>query len=76
MENRCAIALAEAFKTIGTLEEIQMPQNGINHEGITALSKSFMHNPNLKHINLNDNTFTKKGAIQMAEAIKVKIKKK
>lgn len=71
LENPCAIALAEAFKTIGTLEEIRMHQNGINHEGITALAEAVKNSPNLRHINLNDNTFTEVGAISMAEAIKV-----
>ena len=62
-----AIALAEAFGRIGTLEEVQMPQNGIYHPGITALSEAFAKNPNMRHINLNDNTFTAVGAKAMAE---------
>lgn len=44
-----------------------MPQNGINHPGITALAQAFAINPLLKVINLNDNTFTEKGAVAMAE---------
>ena len=48
-----------------------MPQNGINHEGITALADAVRNNKNLKHINLNDNTFSDKGGISMAKAIKV-----
>ena len=62
-----AIALAEAFGRIGTLEEVQMPQNGIYHAGITALSEAFAKNPNMRHINLNDNTFTAIGAQAMAK---------
>lgn len=44
-----------------------MPQNGINHPGITALAEAFKSNPLMKVINLNDNTFTDKGGIAMAE---------
>lgn len=55
------------FQIIGTLEEVHMPQNGINHPGITALAQAFAINPLLKVINLNDNTFTEKGAVAMAE---------
>lgn len=67
LENPGAIALAEAFGRIGTLEEVQMPQNGIYHPGITALSQAFAKNPDMRHINLNDNTFTAVGAKAMAD---------
>ncbi|XP_062918777.1 ran GTPase-activating protein 1b isoform X2 [Mobula hypostoma] len=70
LENEGAIALAGAFKSIGTLEEVHMTQNGINHQGIRALAEAFTRNQNLRVINLNDNTFTEKGAIAMAEALK------
>ncbi|XP_026690179.2 ran GTPase-activating protein 1-like [Ciona intestinalis] len=70
LENPGAKALAKAFKTIGTLEEIQLPQNGIQHAGITALADAVKHSPSLRHLNLNDNTFTDKGAISMAESMK------
>lgn len=52
---------------IGTLEEVHMPQNGINHPGVTALAQAFAINPLLRIINLNDNTFTEKGAVAMAQ---------
>ena len=58
---------------MGSLEEIHMPQNGINHPGITALAGALQHNPQLRVVNLNDNTFTKKGAIAMAQ-VRVKVK--
>ncbi|XP_063796803.1 ran GTPase-activating protein 1 isoform X2 [Pseudophryne corroboree] len=70
LENDGATALAEAFRLIGTLEEVHMPQNGINYSGISALAEAFKVNPLLKVINLNDNTFTDKGGIAMAEALK------
>lgn len=51
----CLIKLANlfvcffvCFQTIGSLEEVQMPQNGILHEGIAALAEAFKSNPNLK----------------------------
>ena len=50
-----------------SLVEVQMPQNGINKSGIAALADAFAVNPNLKNINLNDNTFTKIGAFAMAK---------
>lgn len=54
---------------IGTLEEIAMPQNGIYHVGITALSKAFTYNKNLKILNLNDNTIGAKGAKAIADVL-------
>lgn len=69
LENPGATSLAEAFQTIGSLEEVQMPQNGILHEGIAALAEAFKSNPNLKILNLNDNTFTSKGATAMAKVL-------
>jgi Ran GTPase-activating protein (RanGAP) involved in mRNA processing and transport len=35
-----------------------MPQNGIRPPGIEALTKAFVHNRNLRIIDLNDNTIT------------------
>lgn len=43
-----------------------MPQNGIYAEGITALAEAFAENKNLRVMNLSDNTFTQKGAKNMA----------
>lgn len=56
-----------AFQLMGSLEEVHMPQNGINHPGVTALAKAMENNPNLRILNLNDNTFTEKGALAMAQ---------
>lgn len=52
---------------LGSLEEITMYQDGIRAKGIKALSESFRYNPNLKIINLSDNTFTVTGARAMAK---------
>ncbi|KAL1763874.1 ran GTPase-activating protein 1, partial [Sigmodon hispidus] len=67
LENDGATALSETFGIIGTLEEVHMPQNGINHPGIMALAQAFSINLLLRYMNLNDNTFTEKGAVAMAE---------
>ena len=61
------MSIVLSLQAMGSLEEVQMPQNGINHQGITALSQAFATNRNLRHINLNDNTFTQKGAKSMAK---------
>lgn len=47
-----------------------MPQNGITHPGVTALATAIQHNTGLRVLNLNDNTFTEKGAIAMAQVLR------
>lgn len=44
-----------------------MPQNGINHAGVMALASAMRHNRELRVLNFNDNTFTKKGTLAMAQ---------
>ena len=63
-------ALAVAFNKIGTLECIEMPQNGILVEGVEALAKCIEQNPGLKKLNINDNTVTEKGANAIGLALK------
>lgn len=46
-----------------------MPQNGIYHDGISALSDAFLHNRNLEILNLNDNTIGPKGSESIAKAL-------
>lgn len=62
-------ALSAVLKQIGTLEEIQMPQNGIRPNGIEFIADACAHNKNLRVINLNDNTFRKPGGDSMARAL-------
>ncbi|KAI4471870.1 ran gtpase-activating protein 1 [Holotrichia oblita] len=71
LENDGAKALAEVFNTIGTLEEIAMPQNGIYHIGISALSDAFRNNKNLQILNLNDNTIGPTGSKAIADILPV-----
>lgn len=44
-----------------------MPQNGINYSGVVALALAMQHNPELRVLNLNDNTFSKRGTLAMAQ---------
>jgi len=69
LENEGAKALSEAFKILGSLEEIIMPQNGIRPEGVVLLAEAFKQNRNLKTININDNTCTVSGAKAIANCI-------
>ncbi|KAK5979825.1 hypothetical protein GCK32_000722 [Trichostrongylus colubriformis] len=64
-----AVALAEAFTKIGSLEEFSVPQNGITGKGVEALAACFKANPNLRIINLNDNTATELGSDAIAKAL-------
>lgn len=57
------------FQVLGTLEEIEIPQNGIYHKGIRELSEALKSNPKLKVLNLNDNTLGPKGCKALAEAL-------
>uniref|UniRef100_A0A3Q1GED4 Ran GTPase activating protein 1b n=2 Tax=Acanthochromis polyacanthus TaxID=80966 RepID=A0A3Q1GED4_9TELE len=70
LENEGASALAKAFQLMGSLEEVHMPQNGINHAGVMALASAMRQNPELRVLNFNDNTFTKKGTLAMAQALR------
>jgi Ran GTPase-activating protein 1 len=46
-----------------------MPQNGIRPEGIATIVKGLRKNPNLEHLDLQDNTFTQKGSRALAAAL-------
>ncbi|KAM9306912.1 ran GTPase-activating protein 1-like [Pholidichthys leucotaenia] len=70
LENEGATALAKAFQLMGSLEEVHMPQNGINYTGVMALASAIRQNPELHVLNLNDNTLTKKGTLAMAQALR------
>ncbi|XP_066932823.1 ran GTPase-activating protein 1-like [Clytia hemisphaerica] len=69
LENEGAKALSKAFKLLGSLEEITMPQNGIRPDGVSILCEAFKENLNLKVININDNTCTLSGASSLAECL-------
>uniref|UniRef100_A0A4W5KV58 Ran GTPase activating protein 1b n=1 Tax=Hucho hucho TaxID=62062 RepID=A0A4W5KV58_9TELE len=46
-------------------------RNRLENEGATALALAFQHNPHLRILNLNDNTFTKRGALSKTRHILV-----
>lgn len=63
LEDGSASSWAAAFAAHGTLVEVRMPQNGIRMDGITALAHGLAKNPDLKHIDFQDNTFTADGEL-------------
>jgi len=69
LEDEGATALSKAFKILGSLEEITMPQNGIRPDGVAQLAGAFLANKNLKVVNINDNTCTESGAKAIAECL-------
>ncbi|XP_008210993.1 ran GTPase-activating protein 1 [Nasonia vitripennis] len=69
LENEGATALAEVFRTLTSLEEVVMPQNGIYHVGISALANGLSVNQGLRILNLNDNTVGPKGAQALADVL-------
>jgi len=69
LEDEGAKALSKAFKILGSLEEITMPQNGIRPDGVAELAGAFQENKNLKVVNINDNTCTETGAKAIAKCL-------
>lgn len=71
MESPGASHLAKAWKAHSdSLEVIRMPQNSIRPEGIETIMEHICDCKNLKHIDLQDNTFTEKGSVALAKALK------
>lgn len=70
LEDAGARALSAAFKKLGTLRHIELPQNGIREEGIVELAKGIGQCTQLEYLNLNDNTFRATGATAMSRAIR------
>lgn len=73
LENGSAQAFADAFAALGSLEEVRMPQNGIRMEGIEAIVKGLRKNPNLKVLDLQDNTATERGSRAIAAALPLSV---
>jgi len=69
LENDGTKALAQVFQTLGSLQEIAMPQNGIYAPGHKALSEALKKCPELRVLNLNDNCLARQGAVHIAEAL-------
>lgn len=69
LEYEGARTISNVLKMMGSLEEIQMPQNGIRPNGIEFIAEACASNPNLRTINFNDNTFRPSGGELMAKAL-------
>lgn len=69
LEYEGAKSISKTLQLIGTLEEIQMPQNGIRPNAIEFVAEACSNNPKLRTINMNDNTFRSVGAEWMAKAL-------
>ena len=59
------------FQAIGTLQHVEMPQNGIQCPGVSALASALAVNTQMRILNLNDNTFTEAGSIAIAKVITI-----
>jgi len=61
---------AKCFRLNRHLTTIRMPQNGIRPDGITdILRNGIVHDHDLQHLDLQDNTFTLKGALALADIL-------
>ncbi|OJD33811.1 ran gtpase activating protein 1 [Diplodia corticola] len=70
LENGSMEAWARAYSKHTGLREIKMVQNGIRQEGITHLLRhGLAHQSQIRILDLQDNTFTKKGGARALAAI-------
>lgn len=70
LENGSMTAWAKAFRLHNRIKEIKMVQNGIRQEGIShLLSEGLNYTTELKVLDLQDNTFTLKGAKVLAKVV-------
>jgi len=61
---------ANCFKSNRSLKTIRMPQNGIRPEGIAVILRDgIVHDHDLEILDLQDNTFTLKGALALADIL-------
>jgi Ran GTPase-activating protein 1 len=68
LENGSMTAWAKTFSLHNKVKEVKMVQNGIRQEGIShLLSEGLSHATELKVLDLQDNTFTIKGAKALAK---------
>lgn len=70
LENGSMAAWAKAYAAHNGVKEIKMVQNGIRQEGITLLIKEGLrYLTGLQILDLQDNTFTAKGARALADVV-------
>jgi len=70
LEDGSATAWSEAFAAHAGLVEIKMPQNGIRPDGIASLVRGIAACKNLKHLDLQDNTFGETGSDAMTQELR------
>ncbi|KAI8055137.1 hypothetical protein BDF22DRAFT_370618 [Syncephalis plumigaleata] len=71
LENGSSEAFARAFAAHSQLREVRMPQNGIRPDGIVTLLGGLGKCTTLRYLDLQDNTFTAKGAMALAKVLPV-----
>ncbi|XDG10474.1 hypothetical protein ABKA04_010089 [Annulohypoxylon sp. FPYF3050] len=70
LENGSMLAWAKAFRLHNKVKEVKMVQNGIRQEGIEQLlTAGLNHTTELEILDLQDNTFTYKGAKALARVV-------
>ncbi|OTA86246.1 hypothetical protein M434DRAFT_399962 [Hypoxylon sp. CO27-5] len=70
LENGSMLAWAKAFSLHNKVKEVKMVQNGIRQEGIEQLlTAGLNHATKLQVLDLQDNTFTIKGARALAKVV-------
>ncbi|KAI0986718.1 hypothetical protein GJ496_009008 [Pomphorhynchus laevis] len=69
LENEGATELAKALQLSSSLEEIQMPQNGIGAKGVLAMFEALRNHKQIKTISFNDNTITGEGTAPIAQIL-------
>lgn len=70
LENKGIKSLAEAFKQMGSLQVIEVPQNGIKKEGMMALMECLKYNAdNIREIYVHDNWIKNEAVDLLAEFI-------
>ncbi|KAI8607082.1 hypothetical protein BC830DRAFT_1175709 [Chytriomyces sp. MP71] len=70
LEREAAGYISDAFAVLPNLRELRMPQNGIWPDRIAPLLQSLgKHCSKIEILDLQDNTFTKSGAVALAAAL-------
>eukprot|EP00038_Savillea_parva_P014411 m.10985 g.10985 ORF g.10985 m.10985 type:complete len:630 (-) comp2799_c0_seq1:16-1905(-) len=70
LESEGAIALADAFASMGTLIEVRMFQNGIPPPAAEKLATGLAANANLEVVDVSDNRLKLQGSVAMANALR------
>ncbi|KAJ1567211.1 hypothetical protein HK096_010613, partial [Nowakowskiella sp. JEL0078] len=69
LENKAAQILSQSLSHLPSLQHLALPQNGIRPEGIQAIVKALPACQLLETLDLQDNTFTDKGAKALAAGL-------